>query len=84
MTRMIVKPNPPRLEEDTSDAELEALAVEASAEAVADSLAHGVSVHYMEGDFFVRENPDGRRFEIEYTALNRNAVRVIRELPRRG
>ncbi len=84
MTRMTVKPNPPQLEKDTPDAELEALAMEASAEAIADSLAHGVSIHYTEGDTLVREDPDGRRFEIEYTALKRGAARVIRELPRLG
>jgi hypothetical protein len=73
-----------RREEEFSEAELEALAAEASAEAIADLLEHGVSVHYYENGIFVREDPDGRRFEIEYTAMRRDAVRTLRELPRRS
>jgi hypothetical protein len=75
---------PEAIEDQFSDAALEALAVEASREAIADLLEHGVSVHYDENGIFVREYPDGRRFEIEYTAPRRDAVRIIRELPKRS
>ena len=69
------------LEDDFSEAELEMLAAEASRDAIADSLARGVSVHYIEAGVFVREDSDGKRFEIEFTAPNSDAVRIIRELP---
>jgi hypothetical protein len=78
MTQISEQPVP--LEDDISDTELEMLAAEASRDAIADSLARGVSVHYLEDGVMVREDPDGKRFEIEFIAPDSDTTRVIREL----
>ena len=61
-------------------AELEALAIEASNAAITETLARGVSVFYKERGVLVREDADGRRFEVRHTQLKRGAYDVIREL----
>jgi hypothetical protein len=69
-----------RLEEDTSEAELEALVAEASSAAIRQTLARGVSVFYLENNVLVREDADGRRFEVKHREAKRGAYDVIREL----
>lgn len=65
------------------DLTLEALAEAAdgaAADAIAELRADGVPIFYREGGVDIREDPDGRRVQIEYTGLERGAYRVVREL----
>lgn len=65
------------------DLTLEALAEAAdgaAADAIIELRAGGVSFYYRENGVDVREDPDGRRVQIEYTGLKRGAYRVVREL----
>jgi hypothetical protein len=63
-----------------SDAELEAAAREAGEQAVQNALARGVSVFYIHDGVFIREDPDGRRFEIRHREPKRGAYDIVREL----
>jgi hypothetical protein len=54
----------------------------AAENAVADLLALGISVFYMENDIDVLEQANGQRFQIEYTRPARGAYKIVRELPR--
>ncbi|NJK45961.1 MAG: hypothetical protein HC933_18390 [Pleurocapsa sp. SU_196_0] len=56
------------------------MAVEASASAIQQALARGVSVFYLENGVLVREDTDGRRFEVRHREAKRGAYDVIREL----
>ena len=49
---------------------------------VADLLALGIPVFYIENNVDVLEQANGQRFEIEYTRLARGAYKIVRELPR--
>jgi methionine synthase II (cobalamin-independent) len=67
--------------EEISLEELQDAAEEASAEAIRDLKAHGISVFYYVEDALVREDPNGQRFEVEWDGPERAAHRVIRALP---
>ena len=67
-------------EDDLILAELEDAATQASHAAIQETLARGVSVFYKEWGVLVREDADGRRFEVRHTQLKRGAYDVIREL----
>ena len=54
----------------------------AAEDAVADLLALGIPVFYIENNVDVLEQANGQRFEIEYTRLARGAYKIVRELPR--
>jgi hypothetical protein len=59
---------------------LQEAAEEASVQAIHDLKLHGISVFYYQGDALVREDPNGQRFEIEWTGPERGAHHVIRAL----
>jgi hypothetical protein len=54
----------------------------AAEDAVAELLALGIPVFYIENDIDVLEQANGQRFQIEYTHLARGAYKIVRELPR--
>jgi hypothetical protein len=66
--------------EDWSDEALAQIAREAGEQAVQTALARGVSVFYIQDGVFVREDPDGRRFEVRHHEQKRGAYEIVREL----
>jgi hypothetical protein len=54
----------------------------AAEDAVAELLALGIPVFYIENGMDVLEQANGQRFQIEYTRLVRDAYIIVRELPR--
>ena len=70
------------LEDEMPEALLERLAIEASEDSVQQLLARGISVFYFEDDILIREDTDGRRYEVRHTQPKRGTYDVIRELER--
>ena len=79
-TEMIHEPLSSDVFEEMPDALLEQLAVEASQDAVQQLLSHGISVFYFEDDLLIREDSNGKRFEIQRLESKRGAYRIVREL----
>jgi hypothetical protein len=67
--------------EDLSETLLDQLAAEASRDAIHNLQQRGINVFYVENDLEVLEQPDGSRFEIEFTHVQPGAYRIVRSLP---
>lgn len=52
----------------------------ASQDAIANLLQKGIPIFYQENNMDILEQPDGQRFQIEYTQLKRGAYRIVQEL----
>lgn len=69
--------------EDLSETLLDQLAAEASREAIHGLQQRGINIFYVENELEVLEQPDGSRFEIEFTHVRPGAYRIVRSLPNR-
>jgi hypothetical protein len=67
------------MDSDISDNELLEVSTDAADVAVTHLLEQGISVFYFENDQFIREDPNGERFEICFEAQP-GTYKIIRKL----
>jgi hypothetical protein len=71
------------MDSDISDNELLEASTDAADVAVTQLLERGISVFYFENDQFIREDPNGERFEICFEQLP-GTYKIIRRLTARA